>query len=320
MPKKSPLKRYLIILKNSFDFSRAEQRGIIVLCVILLLLIGCYLFFSMYNTDKQKDILAENPAIDSFLLRQQQYSDSVRTSYRKTYSQENAYEKKGNRQVFNPFHFCPDTMKVKDWMRMGFSEKQASQIEKYQSKGGKFYKKEDFKKLYCVSEGTYSILEPYIHILSPEKQEEKREEKRGNPNLALRHTHKLELNEVDSFDLLKVPGIGAKIAAQIISYRTKLGGFVYLDQLKEVALINEERFVKIEPYFHVNEENIKKININEADISALVKHPYIDYYLAKSIVSQRNKSGKYTSLEEMKKNLFIYEELYQKIAPYLTVE
>ena len=324
MPKKSSFKRYLIILKDGFDFSRAEQRGIVILCVILLLLIGYYFFLSMYYTDKQGDISIENPSIDSFLLQQQHYSDSVRASYRKTYSQKSVYEKKSNKQNFNPFHFCPDTMKLKDWMRLGFSEKQASQIEKYQSKGGKFYKKEDLKKLYCVSESTYSILEPYIHISLPEKRNEKRNEKRGekkeNTNSTPKYTYKLELNEVDSLDLLRVPGIGTKIAAQIISYRTKLGGFIHLDQLKEVAFINEERFVKIEPYFRIDEVNTTKININEANISVLVRHPYIDYYLAKSIVFQRNKSGKYTSLEEMKKTLFIYDELYQKIMPYLTVE
>jgi DNA uptake protein ComE-like DNA-binding protein len=52
----------------------------------------------------------------------------------------------------------------------------------------------------------------------------------------------------------------------------------------------------------------------------LVNHPYIDYYLAKSIVNHRDKKGKYSSLAEMKKTLLIYDELYLKITPYLTVE
>jgi len=207
-------------------------------------------------------------------------------------------------------------MKITDWVRLGFSEKQASQIAKFQAKGGKFFKKEDFKKLYCVSDETYSILEPYIQISHSEKNYEKRE----NPNPTPKYTHKLELNEVDSIDLLKVPGIGEKVASQIVSYRTKLGGFIRIDQLKEVFLIDDERFIKIEPYLYVNPANITKINVNEASISMLVKHPYIDYYLAKSIVTQRDKKGKYASLAEMKKALSIYDELYQKIIPYLTVE
>jgi competence ComEA-like helix-hairpin-helix protein len=315
MAKKSPTKRYFTSIKNTFDFSRTEQRGIIVLCVILLLLIGYYFFLSKYYTEKQSVILTENPAIDSFLQQQQQYSDSVRASYRKDFPWENVYGKKG-KQVFTPFHFCPDTMKIKDWQRLGFSEKQALQIEKYLSKGGKFVKKEDFKKLYCVSEETYQLLEPYIHISSSKKENERQEK----PNLAVKSIPKLELNEADSIDLLKISGIGAKIASQIISYRSKLGGFVHIDQLKEVKFIDEERFTKIAPYLQVNNANIKKINVNEASISLLVKHPYIDYYLAKSIVNQRDKKGKYASLEEMKKALLIHDELYQKIAPYLRVE
>ena len=316
MRKKSPIKRFQIRLKDAFDFSMAEQRGIVVLCGILVLLMVFRFFLSRYSADKQEDVLTENAAIDSFLLRQQHYSDSVKASYRKIHSQGNGDEKKDNKQKIKPFHFCPDTMKQKDWMRLGFSQKQAAQIEKYQSKGGRFYKKEDLKKLYCVSDITYSLLKPYIHISPLEKNVEKQE----NPNINLKYAHKLELNEADSLDLLKVSGIGTKTAAQIISYRTKLGGFIHIDQLKEIPIINEERFAKIELYLHVNEKNIKKININEATISILVKHPYIDYYLAKSIVNQRDKSGKYLSVEEMKKSLLIPNELYQKISPYLMVE
>ncbi|MCL2132350.1 MAG: helix-hairpin-helix domain-containing protein [Lentimicrobiaceae bacterium] len=316
MRKKSLRKRYLTILKNAFDFSTAEQRGIVVLCVILFLLIGYYFFLSRYYAEKQGLILTESAAVDSFLSQQQHYADSIYASRHNAYTQGKSYAKNINNQRFTPFDFCPDTMKVKDWVRLGFTEKQASQIEKFQSKGGKFFRKEDFKKLYCVSEETYCVLEPYIYIPAQEKQDEKRE----NPNVAPKHTHKLELNEADSMDLLKIPWIGEKTAAQIIAYRAKLGGFIHIDQLKEIKSINQERFAKIEPYLYADAAKITKININEATISMLVKHPYIEYYLAKSIVMQREQTGKYASLAEMGNILFIYDELYQKIAPYLTVE
>jgi len=316
MAKKSLQKRYFVSIKNTFDFSKTEQRGIVVLCVILLLLIGFYLCMSrFYQTEKEVCLLTGNPEIDSFLQQQQRYSDSVFAS-RKTYSLENNYEKKG-RQVFTPFHFCPDTMKINDWQGLGFSEKQASQIAKFQSKGGKFFKKEDLQKMYCVSAETYSILEPYIHIASAA---EKKYEKQEYPNSTEKYTYKLELNEADSADLLLITGIGSTVASRIVSYRTRLGGFIHIDQLKEIKYIDEERFAKIEPYLYVNVANIQKINVNEADFVRLVKHPYIDEYLAKTIVNQRNKTGKYASLEEMKKKLLIPDELYKKIVPYLTAE
>ena len=313
MRKKSPIKRYRISLKNAFDFSVAEQRGIVVLCVILLLLIVFYICLSRRYKESQGYLLTENSTIDSFLLSQRHYSDSMHASWN-TYSRD-TYGKQG-KQVFTPFHFCPDTMKASDWKRLGFSEKQASQIANYQSKGGKFYKKEDLGKMYCITAETYSILEPYIQIASSEKKNEKPKE----PVLMERMTHRFELNAVDSADLLLITGIGEKTASRIISYRKKLGGFIHIDQLKEVYSIDDERFSKIEPHLYVNAAIIRKINVNEADFVTLVKHPYIDDYLAKAIVNQRNKSGKYASLEDMKRKLLIPDELFQKIKPYLTAE
>jgi DNA uptake protein ComE-like DNA-binding protein len=312
MPKRPLRKRYITKLKNAFDFSKAEQRGIIVLCVILLLLFFFSFFLSRYRSGTLSFISTENAAIDSFLVQQQRYIDSINALY----ASGHFYEKNRKKQVFNPFDFCPDTMKINDWMRLGFSDKQASQIVNYQSKGGKFYQKEDLKKLYCVSEETYQLLEPHIYISSSKKEYEKRE----TPDLALKYMPRLELNEADSADLLLISGIGATTASVIISYRTKLGGFIHIDQLKEIKYIDDERFAKIEPHLYVNPANIKKINVNEADFVVLVKHPYIDNYLAKTIVNLRDKKGKYASLEEMKKALLIYDELYQKIVPYLTVE
>jgi len=314
MNKKNKYNKFRYKIIDVFDFSKSEQRGIIVL-IILLLLLFFIRFAAVYFQRNVKPSEIENTDIELFIKRQQNDSDSMRAAYQNRYAQETKYERK-DKQLFTPFAFCPDTMKLKDWMRLGFSEKQSSQIEKYLSKGGKFFKKEDFKKIYCVSEQTYRILEPYIYISSSKKGYEKRE----NPTLSPKYTHKLELNEADSMDLIQIPGIGEKTAAQIISYRTKLGGFIHINQLKEVFLIDEKRFAQIEPYLYVNAANTIKINVNEASISRLVKHPYIDYYLAKSIVNQRNKKGKYASLEEMKKALLIYDELYQKITPYLTVE
>jgi len=312
MAKKTRRKRYIALLKNTFDFSKAEQNGIIVLCAILLLLFFFRFLSSKYHTGTLSFISTENSVMDSFLLQQQHYFDSINALY----ARENFYEKGKKKQVFNPFDFCPDTMKTNDWMRLGFTEKQSSQIVNYQSKGGKFFKKEDLKKLYCVSEDAYRTLEPHIYISSAKKANEKQE----SPNLALKYMPRLELNEADSSDLLIISGIGTKTASLIISYRTKLGGFVHIDQLKEVKYMDEERFAKIEPYLYVNPDNIKKINVNEATFTVLVKHPYIDDYLAKTIVNHRDKKGKYASLEEMKKNLRIYDELYQKIVPYLTAE
>ena len=52
----------------------------------------------------------------------------------------------------------------------------------------------------------------------------------------------------------------------------------------------------------------------------MIKHPYIDYYLAKSIFTYRQKNGNFKSLEEMKTQTHIYNDLFTKLKPYLTTK
>ena len=44
------------------------------------------------------------------------------------------------------FQFDPNTITASDWQRMGLNEKTSKTIEKYVSKGGKFYKAEDLMR------------------------------------------------------------------------------------------------------------------------------------------------------------------------------
>jgi DNA uptake protein ComE-like DNA-binding protein len=49
-------------------------------------------------------------------------------------------------------------------------------------------------------------------------------------------------------------------------------------------------------------------------------HPYIKYRLANAIFQYRQQHGNYISVEQIKKILIITDEMYQKAAPYLSVE
>ncbi|GEM_PF-1205665 len=64
------------------------------------------------------------------------------------------------------FNFNPNTITIDSLKMLGFSEKQALIIIHYREKGGRFRKKEDFAKMYSVSNEKYIELEPYIKIES----------------------------------------------------------------------------------------------------------------------------------------------------------
>ena len=316
MARKNPFKRLKIKFWDAFDFSRSEQRGIMVLIIVLLLMIGFRIALSYVQTSGE--VTQTNPqAVEEFLSMQQKYHDSVLLvrQQRNFYSDSpKEWKKHASPRKLTPFIFDPNVMTFSDWKRMGFTEKEAQQIVNYQSKGGRFFQKSDFNKLYCVSDEDYLLLEPYIQITPKEKPEQKWESTKVAPYA------KLDLNIIDSIQLRQIPGIGQKTANRIVDYREKLGGFINIQQLREVYAIDSSRFLQIKPYLFVDKTNIKKLNINKLEIKELIKHPYVDYYLAKAIVVYRQNYGKYNSVEDIKKAVHFYDELYQKIVPYLCVE
>lgn len=133
-----------------------------------------------------------------------------------------------------------------------------------------------------------------------------------------RKTLTFELNSADSIDLVQLYNIGPTIAHRIIRYRALLGGFVNIEQLREVYGIDSARFADIAPHLYVDPLSIQLIDINQADIAQLKRHPYLDYYQAKAIVTLRQRSGSYHTTADLLNIPIIEKETFTKIQPYLT--
>jgi len=63
--------------------------------------------------------------------------------------------------------------------------------------------------------------------------------------------NKIDLNEAEIDDLMAIPGIGYKIAEEIIKLREKKGGFKSLDELLEVRGIGKRRLEKIKNFIFI---------------------------------------------------------------------
>lgn len=219
------------------------------------------------------------------------------------------------------FKFDPNTLDSTGWVALGFSPKQAASILKYRSKGAKFRKPEDIKKLFMVNEERFEELQPFIDIkpISDEKAERKFEEypKWEKPKY---EPITVELNTADSATLVKLNGIGPSYAKRILKYREQLGGYISKNQLFELYKMDSAHILPILEFVQVDTTIRVRINVNTADYKQLLNHPYIDPNLAKAIVNYREQHGKYKKLEDLRKIQILKEEIYIKLSAYLKVE
>lgn len=166
------------------------------------------------------------------------------------------------------FRFNPNTVSVEDLMRLGFSEKQAQAIEHYRSKGGRFRRPSDFGKSYVVADSVFERLRPFITI------------------------PKLDINKADSAAFDGLPGIGPYFAAKMVSYRDRLGGYSYKEQLMDIYRFDQEKFDGLSDLIVCSapREAFRLWSLPE---DSLKLHPYIrSWQTAHSIVLFRNSMPK----------------------------
>ena len=131
----------------------------------------------------------------------------------------------------------------------------------------------------------------------------------------------LDLNSCDTLDLQMLRGIGPVYSRRICNYRNKLGGYVALNQLKEVYGMTDTLYKKIKPHFIVkNSEPYRKINVNSQNIKELASHPYIDWYLAKEIILFRNNHGEIKDINMLKAVHLMNDSLFEKLRPYMDIK
>ena len=130
----------------------------------------------------------------------------------------------------------------------------------------------------------------------------------------------IDLNTADTLDLQELRGIGPSYARKIVRYRERLGGFVQVEQLREVWGIDSLLLEKIKPSVYVKNTSLRKIPLNEVDLRTLKQHPYLDYYQAKEIYLHRQKYGAFSSLEDLLKVNLMDSGTFQRLLPYVYLE
>jgi competence protein ComEA len=301
--------------KELFNIPATQKRGFLLLGIILLLTIFTPAFYRVFFFEAEVINYESNRhEIESFLASvkfKQKYSHS---EFREeTMNLDNSDFSSAKRKL-TPIAFNPNNLPSEKWMEMGFSKRQVESIKKYEQKGGRFYTKADVKKLWAISEEEYAIIEPFI--LLPDTMSGRREFAQREPKVI----QVVELNSADTTALKTLPGIGSSYAKRIYDYKMRLGGFHTKSQLWEVRGMDSTRYWTIDPYIDVNPWLVRRINVNTADFYSLSSHPYINNNVAISLINYRNRHGRFVVPQDIMKSELVDEDLYSKLAPYLTTD
>ncbi len=308
------------------SFTRKERVAIV--CIVVLMMVYSSMpfiiaFFSKPEPVNNKEFEKEIAALE---VKQQ---DSLKNFSSGNYPEDNHYYQPSNKNYYTNtlkgqlFYFDPNTISVDDWVRLGIREKTAKTIRNYITKGGRFYKPEDIAKIWGLHADEVKRLSPYVRIEAKPAVDYNKypaSEKISTYEKPKYRIRPVDVNYSDTAAFIALPGIGSKLAARIIAFREKLGGFYKAEQVAETYGLPDSTFQKIKSMLLISNSNVKKLNINTATVHELKAHPYLRYNIANAIVQYRLQHGSFSSLNDIKNIMLITEEIYNKAAPYLTIK
>lgn len=288
--------------KEFFSYSKREVRGITVLTILIGLLLVIRII--IHATNEKFDLVYEHktPLTDTLI------------SANEVLSKKQIRLTTGGKRLTKNGKFDPNHATYWEFIQQGFSKRSVSNILKYREKGGVFHQPEDLLKIYNTDTSFIRSELPNISI----NIDENKFKKSKSPVQAYSRPI-VEINSADSSKLLIINGVGVVLSKRIIKYRTLIGGFCNVNQLREVYGISDSLFSKIAGQVTIDTGLIRKININKCTFYDLKKHPYLDDYTAKTIMNYRKLMGSVDSMQQLLENHILSKENFRRISPYFTL-
>lgn len=135
----------------------------------------------------------------------------------------------------------------------------------------------------------------------------------------LKEGETIDMNVATIETLQQIPGIGESYARRIYDYKTQLGGFVLVEQLKEVEGFSGKRYDKIAPYLCIVKMP-QKLRINKLPKEELAKHPYLSDKQVTCIVEIRQALNKINNLHELLTSSEFTPRDAERLSPYISFD
>lgn len=271
-------------IKSYFKFSRGQRSGIFLFFGIIIVLQLAYFFtdfssLSKISPEKEKWLSLQSE-IDSM---KQQKRDYVPKIY-----------------PFNP-NFITDYKGYK----LGMSVAEIDRLLAFR-KGNKYVNSpKEFQNVTKISDSLLNVISPYFKFPDWVNNKKGFKDYKKYSNTAFAKKEKIviiDINQASQEDLIKIYGIGEAISLRILKFKESLGGFVSMEQMKDVWGLSDEVIENLNSHFKILAlPNLKKIDINNASIKELSQFPYFKYPLSKNIVTYRSMNGDIKNIDDLTK-------------------
>ena len=277
------------IIKEYLSFTRRERIAVIVLLLSMTIFIALPYYY---------EPAFETPIADSALSRFLSTADDNLAPGHNEASAPATSDEKSSAVLFR---FDPNKIGEAGWQQLGLSARLASTIMKYRSKGGQFRKPEDLKKIWGMKPEVAERLMPYVSIDPGISYQHNGQESFNKPRaFEKKAAQEIDINLAQLEDWKSLPGIGGVLAARIIRYREKCGGFTCIDAVGTTYGIDDSVFAKLRPYLKFDEQTLPKVDLNQAGIAQLKNRLRLSFSQAKALVRYRDEHGPYSSIDDLR--------------------
>lgn len=312
-----------------FDFTRSERNGTFVLLAII-----AFFFLIPYSFP----YLLRPNAVDF-----SNFDEIIA-------NMEAAENQKKNNHVYKrqieTFPFNPNKSTKDEFIRLGLSSKIAQTILNYRSKGGKFFNKEDFKKIYGIQDEDYARLAPFIFLerTTVSNKSGKTKTSIAPPPPKPIERFPFDPNTVTKSELERL-GLSDKVVNTVLKFRAR-GRFRYTADFAKIYGVSEEQYEELKPYIQIAKKDDKNpiksfpsakekialkdsinkaskiyepisVSVNEADQEGWQKIRGIGPYYAKKIIWYRDRLGGFQQLNQIAEVEDLPDSVFQKILPQL---
>ncbi|MGO4906268.1 ComEA family DNA-binding protein [Flavobacterium sp. W20_MBD1_R3] len=274
-------------IQTYFNFTKDQRTGIFFLFLIIVVLQTTYFFLDLSVASK------EYPEKQKWLALQSEM-DSLKVDFK---------NKKPIIYLFNP-NFITDYKAYK----LGMSLQEIDRLLAFRKENRFVNSPKEFQSVTKISDSLLNEMAPYFKFpdwVNNKKKDTKFKEYTVYQNEASAKKEKIiliDINQATKEDLVKIYGIGEAISVRILRQKETLGGFVSMEQMKEIWGLSPEVIENLNTHFKVTTlARFKKIEINNASLKELSQFHYFRYALAKQIVTYRSMYGNIRNIEDLTK-------------------